>query len=493
MCRNQSIISFKVIFFTLIFHNFAFTQSNLMKNYYSSHNYLNYQAFVSDFPYKKYLDSVSFTDFKTIQSDRYFIYKKYNQGDLFIYNLAENFIKLYPVSVKDFDSKTTIGESYLNRNKGFHPSVNIIYQIVGYYLLGKVATKIEHVISKDSFDVNLPLNQQLIKRLETNKVFISQKESGYQKLQNRPLPIILKRGWEKTVELIIKITDWFKRLFKKKPSNVPTIKYKPNFQQIEQKSFLSIKNKTDKGVRIFRLTDGKKSIGHSIWLSRPFLKVKYYADNNVFKKYQSSQKVILATTGGFSNILHQPEGLTIENGNIVNAVLMRDRHGLVLVNEGGINIINLKNESFRLPKSKTIVNPLNSLLAYSELLDWGKTTNATIFQTQLLAYGDKVLINQGKAKKQLRERRLLTLVIDKKTDEVHHIIFNITESYNLAVIAKEVFKIVKSRNKKVVAILNLDVGDYDILKVFDENGIEINMVKGTKPINKATNLIVYKQ
>ena len=156
-----------------------------MKNYYSSHNYLNYQAFVSDFPYKKYLDSVSFTDFKTIQSDRYFIYKKYNQGDLFIYNLAENFIKLYPVSVKDFDSKTTIGESYLNRNKGFHPSVNIIYQIVGYYLLGKVATKIEYVISKDSFDVNLPLNQQLIKRLETNKVFISQKESGYQKLQNR--------------------------------------------------------------------------------------------------------------------------------------------------------------------------------------------------------------------------------------------------------------------------------------------------------------------
>ena len=293
--------------------------------------------------------------------------------------------------------------------------------------------------------------------------------------------------------MINKITDWFKRLFKKNPSNVPTIKYKPNFQQIEQKSFLSIKNKTDKGVRIFRLTDGKKSIGHSIWLSRPFLKVKYYADNNVFKKYQSSQKVILATTGGFSNILHQPEGLTIENGNIVNAVLMRDRHGLVLVNEGGINIINLKNESFRLPKSKTIVNPLNSLLAYSELLDWGKTTNATIFQTQLLAYGDKVLINQGKAKKQLRERRLLTLVIDKKTDEVHHIIFNITESYNLAVIAKEVFKIVKSRNKKVVAILNLDVGDYDILKLFDENGIEINMVKGTKPINKATNLIVYKQ
>ena len=493
MCRNKIILSVKVIiFFILIFHNIAFTQSDIMKTYYSNHNYLTYEAFVSSFPYKNYLDSVNFTDFQTIQADRYYIYQRYNEGDLFIYNLGENFIKLYPVSIKDLDSKTTIGESYLSMNKGFHPGVNIIYQIVGYYILGRVAIKIEDEISNGNFDVNLQSNQQLIKRLETNKVFISQKESTFQKIQNRNIKYTLKRIWEKVLEFCNKIIDWSERLFFKK-SNIPTKKYRPNFQQIEQKSFFSIKNNTDKGVRIFRLADGNKSIGHSIWLSRPFLKVKYYADKNVFNKYKSSQKVILATTGGFSNLSHQPEGLTIENGNIINAVLMRDRHGLVLVNAGGLNIINLKNESFRLPKSKIIINPLNSLLAYSELLDWGRTTNATIFQTQLLAYSDSVLINQDKAKTQLRERRLLTLVSDNKTGEVHHIVFNITESYNLAVITKEVFKIVKSRNKKVVAILNLDVGDYDILKIFDENGIELNTVKGTKHISKATNLIVYQK
>ena len=329
--------------------------------------------------------------------------------------------------------------------------------------------------------------------MESNKIFIAQKESTIQKITNRGYSYVFKRAWEKTTEFFRPIADWFRNLFSKKTTPTPITIVKPDFQQIEQQNFLPIKNGLDKGVRIYRLSDGNKSIGHSIWLSRPYLAVKYFADGNVFTKFKATPKVILATTGGFTNTFNQPEGLTVENGNIVNAVMMRDRHGLVLVSNQGMNVINLKNDNFRLPRSKTIINPLNSLLAYSELLNWCKHSNATIFQTQLLAYGDSVLISAEKAKTQLRERRLLTLVSDNKTHEIHHIIFNITESYNLAIIAQEVYKIVKSRNKKVEAILNLDVGAYDILKVFDDNGNELSIVKGTQQISKATNLIIYQK
>ena len=490
MRRIKIIISYQIILISCL-HGVGIAQSDFMKSYYSSHSYYNYASFVSSFPYSEYLKAVNFTDFNTIQQDRFFLYQTYNDGDLFIYNLGENFIKLYPVTSNDLDAKTTIGELYLNPNKGFLSGVNTIYEIVGYYILGRVAVKIEDEISQGKFDLKFQSNQNLLKRLEGNKIFIAQKESTIQKITSRGYSYIFKRTWEKITEFFKPVVDWFGNIFSKKAAH--SIIVKSNFQQIEEQNFLPIKNGLDKGVRIYKLTDGNKSIGHAIWLYRPYLNVKYYADGNVFVKFKATPKVILATTGGFTNTFNQPEGLTVEDGNIVNAVMMRDRHGLVLVSNQGINVINLKNDNFRLPRSKTIVNPLNSLLAYSELLNWCKYSNATIFQTQLLAYDDSILISTEKAKTQLRERRLLALVSDGKTHEIHHVIFNITESYNLAIIAQEVYKIVKSRNKKVEAILNLDVGAYDILKVFDDNGSELSIVKGTQQISKATNLIIYQK
>ncbi len=70
-------------------------------------------------------------------------------------------------------------------------------------------------------------------------------------------------------------------------------------------------------------------------------------------------------------------------------------------------------------------------------------------------------------------------------------IFNVTARSNLAVIAKEAFSILAARHKKIDAILNLDVGSYDILRIFDDSGQALPDVKGTVDEAKATNLIVY--
>ena len=172
------------------------------------------------------------------------------------------------------------------------------------------------------------------------------------------------------------------------------------------------------GVEIQRIfnKDGDP-IGQAINLKRPCLKAKYFAHNDVYNKYlryKRGKNIVLATSGGFTNHAFQPEGLTVENGDIVNAVMMPDRHGLVCVEKtGAIRVLNLKRNRFHLPHTnKQIQSPLSSLKSYSELIKWCRKTDATLFQTQLLAYSDTLLIDPTKAKPEERERRILALYSD---------------------------------------------------------------------------------
>jgi hypothetical protein len=45
----------------------------------------------------------------------------------------------------------------------------------------------------------------------------------------------------------------------------------------------------------------------------------------------------------------------------------------------------------------------------------------------------------------------------------------------------------------VEAILNLDVGTYNIMNVFDRNGQILNNIRGPVDISTATNLLVYTE
>jgi hypothetical protein len=213
-----------------------------------------------------------------------------------------------------------------------------------------------------------------------------------------------------------------------------------------------------------------------------------------FDEFRHHAPVVLAATGGFTNRLNQPEGLTAESGNIVNAVLMQDRHGLVIVDEGGIQVLNLKRPTFRLPKGGPVIdNPLEDLLAYSQLIGWSRSHRVTLFQTQLLAFSDSITIDEKRAKPQLRERRVLALARDRKTQELSHLIVNVTRQYHLSDVANEVFALLATRNKKVEALLNLDVGSYDILNVYDPQGNLSPVARGMVNIERATNLIIYSR
>ncbi len=492
-----------------------------IEDYYNKHRSQSRERFVKNFPYYTYLQQVQFTDFKTLQRDRYFLWKKFGDGDDFLYYLGENFIKYYPVQLAHLNDAIAIGEAYIadKQNLKFKPSTNEIYQIIGYYILGKVAQKLKEEIRRGNFNPEAPQNEPIMKRLEENRIYVSIERGTLQKLitniKQKNWKYVFNRFWLKFREVEQKAgsryndmlgEEFFEEFFQMGiPSKqIPTAEIK--LKMTEYRKYYQVGG--NHAVNIFSVQDKSKpsasaTIGYALWLKRPNLKARYFAYQNVTAKYRQWAKknkktIVLATTGGFTNVNKKPEGLTVEAGTIVNAVLMPDRDGLVIVhNSGGISVVNLKRARIKLslgPQTVlTIENPLQSLIAYSKLLKWCRDHKATLFQTQLLAYSDQMLIDVKKARGQLRERRILVLVRDRGTYDLHHVIFHIPTPHNLAVLAQEVFDLCQSRKKRVEAILNLDVGSYNILRVFDQRGRILSKPQGPVNINKATNLIIYSR
>jgi hypothetical protein len=509
--------------------------------YYEQNNnqtFHNRAEFLKSFPYDEYLKTVNLTDCKTLQRDRFFLYTKLGDGDEFLYNLGERFLALFPIknSPGDLNQKIQIGEALLKPNKGFRREVNEIYLVIGYFILGKVAQKIGQEILQKRYNEGEPERAAIIQRLAKDRVYISREESTASKiakhfldwgyLWQRVQSLVhthKKAAWAMTLVMmfacIILIVigkkggrNWLKRagiagiiaaivplaILLTAPRTASATKTSgpaPTSLKLVQSRFMYPGNNgSDHAEQIFKVLDSGGEIGQAIWLDRGAVQASYLSFENVpakYKTYQSGHHVILATTGGYTNADHQPEGFTTEEGNVVNPVLMPDRHGLALVNEGGINVLNIKSDEFTLPKGPTIKNPKESLSAYGQLLKWCRSNKATVFQTHLLAYGDLLLIDPQKADSRVRERRILALARNKTTGQISHVVFNISSQYALARIAAELFGLLQNRNMKVEAMLNLDVGSYNILYAYDENGNLLQDVKGQIDISQATNLLIY--
>jgi len=395
-------------------------QSKVMKEYHRSFSgkRTTRDAFVKRFPYDRYLNSVEFTDFKTLQSDREYVYRNFGEGDIFLYSLGDYFIQHYPVGIDDLEKKIDIGELYLSdkrRSHGFNRSKNEIYTIMGYFILGRVAQTLEEQISSGKVNEKNLRIRQIIQRLKNNKIFVSTETSTLDKLvQNLqkgnvayvwdrillkvqayvghiPAYIILGLLLLVAYFFIFKKTRYFSMwllggvfllgltcfLVKKySRGNSPVIAsssqatpLRPPKYYLDNKYFYH-KEGGKHRMMVFGIENEEgREIGQSIWLGRPRMKANYFAYQNVpqkFHQHSRRRQVVMAATAGFTNSEGQPEGLTVEAGNIVNAVIMHDRHGLVIVESfGGLRVINLKRKSIRLPVSRkqslTIANPLHSL------------------------------------------------------------------------------------------------------------------------------------
>ena len=508
--------------------------------YVATHKHQALDVFIQNFPFDEYLKTVKFTDLARIQNDRMLLWQTFGDGDIFVYHLGDRFIADYPVGSKlaEIDRKITIAEFYLRRQPGFNQGTGEIYRIIGFYILGRVAERLEQEIRSERLDADHRQVRSAIRRLEANKVFVPIEESAAMKvltnirqgnvryLYNRTSGVLRDQVVVVLAALVAMLSGVLLLLFRwrftvLKVAAVGVAMLLPvvggialvgvprtadgaqavqsPFTLHEMRSLYPATDGIDHTVRLYGIKDGGgrgEDVGQAIWLRRPDIKASYLAHGRVGNRYHAAAKaggVVLVTTGGFTNAQSLPEGLTIDAGRLVNAMIMHDRHGLVMVSNHGINVLNLREHGFQLPRGRLIGNPLASLVDYSELLRWANQHQATLFQTQLLASGDALLIDPSRAKREERERRILALVRDLQTDELHHVIFNIRRPYPLAIAASDVFAFLKSRNKRVEALLNLDVGSFDILEVYDERGRVIQEVKGPRPVANATNLLVYSR
>ncbi len=505
----------------------ALAQHELVRDYWRESS--NEAAFFDSFPFESYLDQVSLRDVKSIEDDRRFL-ETFALGDKFLYKLGESYLQRHPIGENNLEETLSLGEYLLGTLPDLSDARVQPYRTIAHFLLSKVATFLAASIEAERRNVDEAQTRALLARLELRRVYVSLGRSQWSKLwlnlgqgnfeyvarrmrlkvdtHFRPLQSIvgLHYTWPLYLGLMAVCLGVFVAFRRKRFVFMavglfiggPLIL---GFAGIGFKGRAAYRLLSDRAfhggqVQVEQIVDREdNSQGQALWLRDGDSHVHYFAQGEVLEQLEALQQtsqVMVATAGGFTNYLKQPEGLTMEDGQIVNSVIQPDRHGLMLLTRRyGTKVLSLEEQTIRLPDGLTIQNPLFSLTAYAELLDWSRAHRASIFQTQLVVYQDHLLIDPTKAVKRFRERRMLALTKDRESGQSYHVLFNITEPHMLAPLSSELQAMLAERNQQVEALLNLDVGLYDILTVLDDQGAALEDIRGKSDSRTANSLIVY--
>jgi hypothetical protein len=475
----------------------AFAQTSFMADHYRTHARQSRAVFLREFPYAAYLNAVGFSDFTSLQSDRLFLWNRYGDGDEFLYALGDAYLALHPPTEFDRVGKINLGEAFISaRGTGITVRNRGTYRIIGYYILNHVAEEIQHAHAAGHFDPNHPENLQIIQRLARDRVHLAFEESTMNKVltnarQGR-FGYIFQRLVQRGRQLVGSHPAQGAR------SNAPA----PRLSLVPQ--YTAPHRGARSNFTVFRLFEGSREIGQAVYMRRPMVRTGYVATDVQRRFWQKRREkhLVVAATGGFTNNYSQPEGLTVENGNILNTVLMPDRDGLVLLQpSGAIRVLNLRRNRILLPNivdrgTVVVRHPQSSLRSFARLLQWCKSQSATVFQTQLMAYGDSLLIRPERASPRLAERRMLAVARDRRTGDVYTVIFNIPVQHALYDLSASLFDVLASRGLKVEALLNLDTGGQDVFYLYDIRGRNIfdskgSPVRGGKSTRETTNLLLF--
>ncbi len=245
---------------------------------------------------------------------------------------------------------------------------------------------------------------------------------------------------------------------------------------------------------------------HVIYLKRDSnrVKAKYFAasdynGNNVFqryKKWSAGKNIILVSSGTYMDYDGVPVGLTIDNGVMVNKNLAKIFDALVVVYaNGGITVTNLKDGDLKLKgngadtaKKYDLRKSAWDLQAFTK---WSESHEATVFQTHLLVYKNKLTISFMNANPAVNPRRFLAIGKDRNGKGVHAIIQS-TAYTTLYDGAKRTLDFLNQmKGMEVVSMINLDTGDQDVFKFFEKDGTVNKTIKGARELDAAVNLLTY--
>jgi len=444
-------------------------------NSYSMDKYLENNNNLDLFNYDTYLLETNFSNIEKIAIDRDIANKK-ELGDKFLYNLTNYYIEHNKGSFNNIEEYITIGEKYLK----FYPnttSQDNIYHNIGYFILLHYSKIIESTLKEESsnlffFVMNFSKIKKLKIRLGKSKLFIKSKKHNVKKLIDNIRYGNFLYMWER---------------FYGKYICVPTITTESKIKTTQFKKNNIIDN------QISYILNNNKKIGELIWLDSSIYKPNYLVGENVWIKYKeflqnNNQHCRVVITGGFCNDYSNPEGLTFVNGKIINTSLLENRDALVIIIDNKLYILNLKNKYIILPETNIRINPYLYSADYSKLLDWIKEKNASTFQTQLLIHNNKLLIDLETSKKALKKRRFL-LLVKNDSNQQSQIVLNIRENIDLYTITNRVTQILKNKKYVLESMINLDVGSYDIMEIYNQKGSKI--LNASLPLENAVNLLFF--
>lgn len=284
------------------------------------------------------------------------------------------------------------------------------------------------------------------------------------------------------------------------PVAVQTERYTPTFRERECSS------NYDGDVRTFTIYDDDDEVGNSIWLRRSSkrVKAKYFAHKQTgqsvhdrYDDWRSDKSIILMSSGayatGWGNSGGIPTGITVDNGKIVNRKLYEDMDGLVIVEEvGGVRVSDLDAGDLSLQALGRGKRDLRSAQDRNAFLNWAVQQDATVFQTHLLIYKDELRVGDNGSGKSAR-RKFLLLVMDD--DVLYHVVFYLkNEEYTLYDSAKGLLSYFNSKGMNVIATVNLDTGDFDIISTGgDVRDCSDHHITGTRNNlrDALTNMLVY--
>lgn len=239
------------------------------------------------------------------------------------------------------------------------------------------------------------------------------------------------------------------------------------------------------------------------------VKVKYFASKVGYNQYvyerfaewSRNKNIIAVSSGTYMTSWNldqaKPVGLCIDNGIPVNEDVDLNRlDGLTVVypsgGGGGVVVSNLKDGNLTLqgvPGSLNVRNPFD----LQRFINWAQVNEATVFQSHLFVFKNKIILKPTVASTTVAERRFLAVGSNAEGQILHYII-NLSGSNSIYGATEKVYKfLTKNEQLNITFMINLDTGGQNAFRVLKNTG-KVDVRKdfvGTTPLSQAANLLVY--
>jgi hypothetical protein len=240
------------------------------------------------------------------------------------------------------------------------------------------------------------------------------------------------------------------------------------------------------------------------------IKMKYFAckENGKlvgtrFNEWAKNKTIVAYSSGTYMDKCDEPNvanpvGVCFDGGNMVNGKIKDDMDGLVIVYAtGGAVASDLKEGNLSVTESvsekKYNLDIRKKPMDFALFKNWAGAEDATVFQTHLLYFRDKIGVGSN-GSVSTRERRFLAVCKDED-DNVVHCLVNLAGNntlYNATTKVADYLKRTADMNS-IIFMINLDTGCQDVFQAFDKTGNRVvgKGFNGNTDLSNASNLLVY--